>query len=109
MKKITFVALSTIILASSAMAKGNHGHGGGPTGEKIFANKCASCHGFDAKNPISPTYPKLAGQNKAYIVEAIKAYQDGSRSSVNAQIMKAIVQEMPSDRIDMVADYISSL
>ncbi|MBV6273094.1 c-type cytochrome [Alcaligenaceae bacterium CGII-47] len=38
---------------------------------------CASCHGADAKSPIMPEYPILAGQYADYIAHALTAYQRG--------------------------------
>lgn len=35
---------------------------------------CGGCHGFDGNSPIS-MYPKLAGQNEAYIVNQLKAFK----------------------------------
>ena len=35
---------------------------------------CGGCHGFDGNSPI-PTYPKLAGQNEAYIVKQVKDFK----------------------------------
>lgn len=36
---------------------------------------CGGCHGFDGNSPI-PMYPKLAGQNEAYIVKQLKAFKE---------------------------------
>lgn len=35
---------------------------------------CGGCHGFDGNSPIA-MYPKLAGQNEAYIVNQLKAFK----------------------------------
>ncbi len=40
---------------------------------------CRSCHGAAGAKPILPAYPKLAGQNKEYLIAAIKACRGGSR------------------------------
>jgi cytochrome c len=37
-------------------------------GAALYAEKtCVACHGKEGKKPLTPTYPKLAGQNAAYI------------------------------------------
>ena len=61
MKKIALVALS-LTFSASAFAAGNIEAG------KVAAAKfnCASCHGANYNEPIDPSYPKLAGQHKAY-------------------------------------------
>lgn len=40
---------------------------------------CAACHGQDGNASIE-MYPKLAGQNEAYVVRQLKLYQSGERS-----------------------------
>jgi len=36
-------------------------------GAALYQSKtCVACHGADAKTPLLPIYPKLAGQNKDY-------------------------------------------
>jgi cytochrome c553 len=40
---------------------------------------CTACHGADGKAVISP-YPNLAGQNRDYLMYALKAYKAGNRS-----------------------------
>lgn len=39
---------------------------------------CAACHGSDGNSPV-PMYPKLAGQNEAYIARQLALFKDGSR------------------------------
>lgn len=48
---------------------------------------CAACHGADGKALI-PTYPNLAGQNEAYLVESLKAYKNKTRTGGQAVIMQ---------------------
>lgn len=39
---------------------------------------CSACHGADGNSPV-PMYPKLAGQNEAYIARQLALFKDGSR------------------------------
>ena len=50
-----------------------------PTSTEELAAKCNRCH----DQPASPTMaaPKLKGQNKDYLVMALRAYRDGKRAS----------------------------
>jgi len=41
----------------------------------VEKGNCAACHGADLKSPISPDYPKLAGQHASYLFHALAAYQ----------------------------------
>ncbi len=37
-------------------------------GAALYAEKtCIACHGKEGKKPLTPAYPKLAGQNAAYL------------------------------------------
>lgn len=36
---------------------------------------CVACHGKDMNAPISPDYPKLAGQHPDYLYHALASYQ----------------------------------
>jgi len=69
---------------------------------------CASCHGLDGRATV-PTYPNLAGQNEAYLVVALKAYQNGQRTSANAQIMAPMAKMLSATDVENVAAYYSSL
>lgn len=62
------VALATLSAAQAAdVAKG-----------KMLVEKgnCMTCHGPGLNAPISPDYPKLAGQYADYIYNALRAYQN---------------------------------
>jgi cytochrome c553 len=44
---------------------------------------CSSCHGLDGRS-ISPTFPRLAGQQSGYIVAQLKAFRDHTRADPHA-------------------------
>ncbi len=46
-------------------------------GESL-SKPCTRCHSADG-NPTAPGMPRLAGQHPQYLLEATKAYQDGTR------------------------------
>ena len=76
------------------------------------AHNCAACHGPNLNKPVSPDFPKLAGQHSDYIYWALRQYQMGTgnpRFGRNNSIMAAQVQSLsPSDMKDIAA-YIESL
>ncbi len=45
-----------------------------------LAAKCNRCHGAEVKNPTM-AIPKISGQDKDYLVKALRAYRDGKRGS----------------------------
>ncbi|MFC4528679.1 cytochrome c4 [Dyella halodurans] len=50
---------------------------------KLASQVCSSCHG-PGGNSISPTFPKLAGQQQAYLVAQIQAFKSGGRGEQEA-------------------------
>jgi cytochrome c553 len=42
---------------------------------------CASCHGKDGNTPIDPSYPKLAGQHRDFLVRSLLDYKSGARKN----------------------------
>lgn len=107
MKKITglFAALSLVSLSAFASNSIEQG--------KVAVEKfnCSSCHGADYSTPSDPTYPKIAGQHKDYLVQALKAYQrgvNGANGRGNA-IMGAQVKALNNKDIENIAAYLNSL
>lgn len=69
---------------------------------------CQACHGAGGAAPIAPNYPKLSGQNKAYLVSALKAYRDGQRTGGLAAVMSAQASQLSDADIEALATYYSS-
>jgi cytochrome c553 len=72
---------------------------------------CFACHGKDYSTPVDPSYPKLAGQHRDYLEEAMIAYKrgsDGPNGRGNA-IMGAQVKPLSREDIGNIAAYLNSL
>ena len=54
--------------------------------EEIVQGKCFICHGADGESS-SPVFPRLAGQNAAYVARQLADYQSGKRVSTTMQPM----------------------
>ena len=52
---------------------------------------CRACHGAGGAVPLAPSYPKLNGQNKEYLVGALQSYRAGQRQGGLAASMSASV------------------
>ncbi|MDE2050978.1 MAG: cytochrome c, partial [Gammaproteobacteria bacterium] len=80
-----------------------------PTGDaaagRSKAAECAACHGAGGGS-INGQWPNLAGQKYAYLVQQLKAFQDGSRSS---PVMTPIARQLSAAAIDDLAAYFSDL
>ena len=71
MNKFTFAFVILASLSANALA-------GDAAAGKALTVTCAACHNEDG-NSIVPTFPKLAGQNEAYLIKQIKDIRDGRR------------------------------
>jgi cytochrome c553 len=67
----------------------------------IASEVCAACHGADG-NSIAPTFPKLAGQQKVYLLRELKDYKSGKRVS---EIMAPFVATLSDDDLSNLAAY----
>ncbi len=76
MKKLILASIASFPLIFGAMSgtalAGNMA--GDAVAGKTKSAACGGCHGFDGNSPIS-MYPKLAGQNEAYIVKQVKDFK----------------------------------
>ena len=80
------------------------------TGEELYMKKtCFSCHGKDAKTPILPTYPKIAGQNAAYAAQQMKDIKSGARANGMSAAMKGVMHLVSDEEIDAIAQWLSTL
>ncbi len=70
---------------------------------------CYTCHGNDAKTPILPMYPKLAGQNKQYIIAQMKDIKSGKRNNGYSATMKGIMYGVTEPEIEAIAEWLESL
>ena len=79
-------------------------------GQALYGQKlCITCHGPEGKAPIQSTYPKLAGQNKEYLVQQVTDIQSGSRNNGLTNVMKPIVANVTAEEIEAIAEYLSGV
>jgi cytochrome c553 len=64
-------------LQSEVLARAQTSNEGGPPASKEALAPCVKCHGEDGVGD-SPITPSLAGQDLAYMINALHAYKDGS-------------------------------
>ena len=103
MKKVLLIA-STVALLSGFTASVSAG------GAELYQSKpCWSCHGKDAKTPIIPIYPKLAGQNKDYALNQMKDIKSGARNNGQTAAMMGVMGLVNDAEMAEIADWLSSL
>ena len=99
MKK-TLVFAAGIFAAAAAVAA--------PDGAALYKDKtCWSCHGKDAKTPLVPTYPKLAGQNAEYALAQMKDIKTGARSNGQSAAMKGVMHLVNDDEMKAIAEWLA--
>ncbi len=72
---------------------------------------CVSCHGENLAKPISPEFPKIAGQHADYMFVALKAYKTENNPKVGRSngVMAAIAKQFSNAELKALAAYASSL
>jgi cytochrome c553 len=75
-----------------------------PTMENFHA-QCIGCHGIPGYKTAYPEVyhvPKIAGQQPAYLIAALKAYKSGERSHPS---MRGIAASLNEQQMKALADY----
>ncbi len=97
MNKFVFALLISAGLSAHALA-------GDPAAGEALTVTCSACHNADG-NSIVPTFPKLAGQNEAYLIKQITDIRDGRRP---VPTMIGQVDNFTDEQIANVAAYYAS-
>ena len=98
MNKLLISLLVTFGISGGAQAAGDAAAGQANTAV------CAGCHSADGNSAV-PNFPKLAGQNEAYLLKQLKEIQSGSRQVVEMTGLLANFSEQ--DLADMAAYFAS--
>ncbi len=79
-------------------------------GADVYKKKtCWSCHGKDAKSPIMPMYPKLAGQSADYAFNQMKDIKSGARNNGQTAAMKGVMGLVNDAEMREIADWLATL
>ena len=74
---------------------------------KKRAEVCMACHGVDGVSTASAGIPRLAGQDRDYLVKALSAYRIGQ--SRTDETMTAMAKPLSDADISNIAAFFSSL
>lgn len=72
------------------------------------AKTCWSCHGKDAKTPLMPFYPSLAGQNADYMFNQMKDIKSGARANGQTAAMKGVMGLVNEEEMRVLADWLAT-
>ncbi|MEY4591959.1 MAG: hypothetical protein RIR18_854 [Pseudomonadota bacterium] len=79
-------------------------------GAKLYAEKtCNACHGVKADKPLMPNYPKIAGQNAAYIEQQMQDIKSGARNNGQTAAMKGVMHLVNDEEIKAISIFLSKL
>ena len=73
-------------------------------GARALAANCAACHGTNG-NSVGGSIPGLAGMNKEYLLNQIKAFRDGKRE---ATLMHQISKGYTDAEMTAIADFFAA-
>lgn len=97
------VILGTLLLSMTAMGSAL------ADGEALYqAKACFSCHGADAKTPVAPGFPRIAGQNADYSFNQMKDIKSGERSNGQSIAMKGIMLAVSEEEMRALAEWLST-
>ncbi len=100
--KFVMTLIAAAIVASPAIAAMD--------GAALYKDKtCNACHGPTGNKPLMPNYPKLAGQNAAYMEQQMKDIKSGARANGQSAAMKGVMHLVNDEEIKAIADYLSKL
>jgi len=69
---------------------------------------CQSCHGTNGAG-MGEGFPRLAGQNSAYLVQRLKSFRSGKVKTKGAVQMSKMTRNLDDKEISALASYYSSL
>ncbi|KRT55289.1 Cytochrome c553 [endosymbiont of Ridgeia piscesae] len=103
LKLISYAAVA------ATLSLGMLGNAVAADGAALFQTKtCWSCHGKDAKTPIMPMYPKLAGQNADYAFNQMKDIKSGARNNGQTAAMKGVMGLVSEAEMRAIADWLTT-
>lgn len=79
------------------------------TGAGLYAQKCASCHGKDAKKSALNTSRPIAGWSSEKLKDALNGYKNGTFGGKMKGLMQGQSKPLSDSDIKLLSDYISIL
>ena len=101
MTKLVTRVLTCLLLSVAAVS-----YAGKAETEKMVKTVCAPCHGVDGFSLVL-AYPHLAGQQKKYMIDQLKAFRSGERKS--PKLMNPVAKKLTDTEIKDLAKYYSKL
>jgi cytochrome c553 len=71
------------------------------------APACGGCHGEDGSG--SAQFPRLNGQNPAYVVNQLMNFKNATRNNDPKAVMQTVAKRLNEAEINAIAEYVSTL
>lgn len=97
-------AAGLVLISAVALA------GPGDEGRALYKAKlCDTCHGAGGSWPVSPDYPRIAGQNERYLLRQMLDIRDGRRTNGQSETMQAAVAGVSDEELALIAEWLAGL
>lgn len=110
MKAIELAVAISVVLASAGCSvpeRSRYTANPNTSARTLAEQVCSNCHEVDG-NSVSPNFPRLAAQQKLYVVEQLKGFRTHSRSDpAGFEYMWGLSRGLTDAQIDGLADYYS--
>ena len=70
---------------------------------------CVYCHGPAGKEPVLNEYPKLAGQNKEYLLQQMLDIKSTARKNGYTGMMQPAILSISDEEFAVIAAYLAAL
>lgn len=100
------VAVAAILVAACATPERSRDLGNPAVSGKTLAQQvCSNCHGITG-NPVSPNFPRLAGQQEAYFIAQVNGFKSHHRSDpAGFEYMWGLSRHLSEEQIHQLASY----
>lgn len=104
MKMIQLPVLASFMLFGASALAAESAAAPGKTAAELAA-PCAACHGADG-NSTAAIYPRIAGQYRDYLAQALREYRTGKRQNA---IMAGFAKTLSDADIDTLSRHFAAM
>ncbi len=105
-----YFATSTLTLLLAGFALDCAAEDSTLDGSMLYTERgCVYCHGPAGKEPVLNEYPKLAGQNKDYLLQQILDIKSTARKNGYTGMMQPAILSISDEEFAAIAAYLAAL
>src|SRR5260370_27778313 len=107
-KVVQFVSLATLLAGSGChdLERSRSIDNPAVAGKTIALQVCSNCHGANGVS-VSPMFPKLAGQQRQYLIDQLTDFKTHSRADPNAKRFMWGFTHLSEAAIEEISTYFS--